>query len=537
MQNSSKRELKRLKQDNVEVKSTRLRSGQRSLTQSATTSGSASATTTSSSQLFIPNQATTAKAPVVRDNTAGEASLLEDSSEEEQLHDNPPEVDSNLFATQEEFSRLTLSPIASTATKDQQSPSNRKQFTQGVLQSTPVSKNTTSKPTMVFTAEQQAEIQAIIANETRALATTVNTLRNANSLLTSAVTSLESEIQSLTAELAAEKATNKMDALIKALQAAALPGAASTNIKPPTFDSLRVNGDTYLADLEVFLQASGFKPDKYITVVKSFLPEECKSWFVAHSADFTDWDAFKNGFKARYDSSIQNAARMKRLLNHEQELTEPTEEFVYATLDLAKNCYPGKPEEEMIELVHNVLHWRIRRGIGAHTFKKVTELMAACERATLNEMNEDRENRRPIGVPYMRASDKPKQHQRNRSSSWSSVASSVQQQNSTPATYGRGRGRRGRGRFQRGRGRGRVGFREGASASSEQKDKKEKKTKKTDEKPSTSGSYKDKLRNPSSKQQYCSKCGGVGHLFDKCPSVFGGAMYVGEDDSDSSDLN
>ncbi|CAL8100346.1 unnamed protein product [Orchesella dallaii] len=354
------------------------------------------------------------------------------------------------------------------------------------------------------------------------------------------------------------------DANTAAAMADAFKGLTLTtmtcNIDPPKFDIKKMTPEAFLAAAENHFASMAYDKTKYLTHVKSLLPEDVKSWYNHELPTFKTWTGFKVSFGMKYDGWNDKEKRRKELERKQQQLNQPTEKFIYEVMDLSKQCFPGDTVEDHLKRAQGALHPTLRVGVGPHFFDTAIKLIQACDLATSSIEAQDMMWKREFSVPPMKASDrkgftdKPKTNEQKQSNE-SKPTSGHEIRGGRGQFRGQSRGdfrggNRGNGRggynFQRG-GRGRFHSRGGYNAATNsQRDTTNNGTPATAPSRGRGGprgasgrgrmtgyKYNQKMGrvNTASQLEKCLRCLGYNHSIENCPSPSGLALAYLEDGS------
>ncbi|CAL8145432.1 unnamed protein product [Orchesella dallaii] len=354
------------------------------------------------------------------------------------------------------------------------------------------------------------------------------------------------------------------DANTAAAMADAFKGLTLTtmtcNIDPPKFDIKKMTPEAFLAAAENHFASMAYDKTKYLTHVKSLLPEGVKSWYNHELPTFKTWTGFKVAFGMKYDGWKDKEKRRKELERKQQQLNQPTEKFIYEVMDLSKQCFPGDTVEDHLKRAQGALHPTLRVGVGPHFFDTAIKLIQACDLATSSIEAQDMMWKREFSVPPMKASDrkgftdKPKTNEQKQSNE-SKPTSGQEIRGGRGQLRGQSRGdfrggNRGNGRggynFQRG-GRGRFHSRGGYNAATNsQRDTRNDGTPAVPPVRGRGGprgasgrgrmtgyKYNQKMGrvNTASQLEKCLRCLGYNHSIENCPSPSGLALAYLEDGS------
>ena len=378
---------------------------------------------------------------------------------------------------------------------------------------------------MSFTKEQMDEIAKIVDQMTSGqqkeisdlkikLQNTEIELRNTQQQLHDAQISTPQSIVDPVAEL------------VSALSG--LRASSAAPISPPRFDSRKVTAKNFLKRMEDFLKLLNFSETDFKFAVRGYLPHDCKSWYDANAANFQDWDDFKVQFETRFDSNLEKCKRLSILTTRCQSVNDPTETFIYEQLELAKNCFPGVEEKDLIPYIQDSLHPRLLAIIGTNYSPSVTDLIRDCEIATKRLVDVDRMEKKKIDVPYMqpdeRRSGSSHSQKYEEEADGSGVASqrdaSTSKENNSRGGYKR-RGNSGNGRSRRGR--------------REESNKDDNQVNLQSQRDSSSSASSQHKPNPPQNPLKCFRCQGYGHKQKDCPSDYDYAMLLAKQAEESEE--
>ncbi|CAL8125276.1 unnamed protein product [Orchesella dallaii] len=312
-------------------------------------------------------------------------------------------------------------------------------------------------PPVTMDLTMKAAIEKMIEDATKTLKDENRTLKIKLMSMETKCTNLETTLNTLTADPVTQ--------IVKALTDLRLPNT-SVSISPPTFNPRAMCADTYLNNLEIFMKGNHIRESDYLGVVKPYLSTEGQHWFTNNSSTIADWTTFRQKFEERFDDFMERDKREKHFHSKRQRLDDPTEEFIYETLELARSVYPGQPEEILVRHVQRALYPRLALAVGTDMKKTIQSLISACAIATESLVAEDKIYKRRIEVPFMTRTDKqiktqPASSERKNEPGFSgnkSVQHSRDSSQNRDQGNGRGRGQQG-GHRGRSRGRGRGGDR------------------------------------------------------------------------------
>ena len=301
------------------------------------------------------------------------------------------------------------------------------------------------------------------------------------------------------------------------------PGPAmAIPFSPPRFDVRRKSAETYLADLETHLKTWKYTESTFLDVVKSFLPDDCKQWFAAHRSDFTNWEKFKEDFKARFDGTSERNKRLRLLTTRKQGLADPTEPWIYDQLELARNCFPKDDEETLLTFVQQSLHPRVAAGLENRDYPNVDDLIRACAAVTEKAVALDKSCRKKPEVPFMVEHKKTDKHHSSHKGDSSRESYGALSEEDNPGHNSRSRRRQRR-------------HKDGVDRSQQQADTNSRDA--SGDSQGDSGKVHNKsaksnvFSNPSEKEMICFKCGGRGHPKRVCPTTQNCVMYDEAEDS------
>ncbi|CAL8133327.1 unnamed protein product [Orchesella dallaii] len=360
-------------------------------------------------------------------------------------------------------------------------------------------------------------------------------------------------------ELLKAKEANAATAIAEAFKGLTLT-TMTCNIDPPKFDIRKMTPEAFLVAAENHFASMTYDKTKYLTHVKSLLPEDVKSWYNHELPTFKTWAGFKTAFGSKYDGWYDKEKRRKELEKKQQQLNQPTEKFVYEVMDLSKQCFPDDDAEDHVKRAQGALHPTLRVGIGPSFFSSAKKLIQACDLATSSIEAQDMMWKRDFTVPPMKASDrkgfteKPKVNEPKRkdesnpngSQEFTSGRGQFRGQSRGNFRGGNRGNNRGNYNFQRG-GLGRFNSRGGYNAATNSQRSPEGDANRSPQSGRGRGGprgasgrgrmtgykYNQKLGrvNTSSKLEKCLRCLGYNHSIENCQSPSGMALAYLEDGS------
>ena len=307
--------------------------------------------------------------------------------------------------------------------------------------------------------------------------------------------------------------------LISALSG--LRALSAAPISPPRFDSKKVTAKNFLTRIEDFLKLLNFSETDFKSAVRGYLPHDCKSWYDANAANFQDWDDFKVQFETRFDSNLEKCKRLRILTTCCQSVNDPTETFIYEQFELAKNCFPGVDEKDLIPYIQDSLHPRLLSIIGTTYSPNVTDLIRNCKIATKRLVDVDRMEMKKIDVPYMQPDEGRSGSSHNQRHEEEAGRSGVASQRDASTSQGK----KFRGGYKEKENRDNGRSQSGRGENSNKNDNQGNLQSQSDN--SISGSSQNKP-NPPQNPLRCYRCQGYGHKQKDCPSDYDYAKLLAD---------
>jgi len=177
--------------------------------------------------------------------------------------------------------------------------------------------------------------------------------------------------------------TKTLESMAKAISTLKISHGPPTNLDKPKYVHGRTPARTFLKDVEGFLAAHNHKEESYTFMVKSYLPEDLKAWYDHVAPQCDSWESFKEQFLNRFGSLVEYEKRLTELQTRKYKKFEPTEKFIYDTIELSKYCYEDNDDESAhVVRTKSKLLPELQLAIGTSSYSTVLQLIEACETAT-----------------------------------------------------------------------------------------------------------------------------------------------------------
>jgi hypothetical protein len=177
--------------------------------------------------------------------------------------------------------------------------------------------------------------------------------------------------------------------------------SVTSDMEIPKFNSKKTTARKYLADVEQYFAAMKYTQDQYLYMINGILPDEIKVWYEFEKPTIHTWKEFKTKFNSRFEDETTKNRRLSELHNKRQELHDATEPFIYEMIELSKLCYPTEPINQTLDRVVMSLYPSIRTIVAASNYSKIEELVKSCQNATNNVVADSRVNKIHTKVPWM----------------------------------------------------------------------------------------------------------------------------------------
>jgi hypothetical protein len=138
----------------------------------------------------------------------------------------------------------------------------------------------------------------------------------------------------------------------------------NTNIDIPVYDSRKMTADTFIQKCRTYFTAQGYNPAQFHELLPMIFKDEYKLWYDSICIEIDSWDKFVEAFKRRYDNDTVKRERCKILHTRRQTINDPSEQFIFEMVNLAKQIDPLESEEVCLKRARDALHPDIAAIVG-----------------------------------------------------------------------------------------------------------------------------------------------------------------------------
>jgi hypothetical protein len=175
------------------------------------------------------------------------------------------------------------------------------------------------------------------------------------------------------------------------------------NIEVPVYNHKTMTSDTFLKKCRTYLTAQGHAPAQFHELLPMILKGEFKLWFDSVCGNINSWDDFKEAFKRRYDNDSIQRSRQRLLHTRRQGSNDPTEQFVFEMVNLARQIDPLEEDEISLKRARDALLPDIAALVGDCNPWTIDNLLERCSSAheLLNRQSRIKE-KKPADIPPLK---------------------------------------------------------------------------------------------------------------------------------------
>jgi hypothetical protein len=300
----------------------------------------------------------------------------------------------------------------------------------------------------------------------------------------------------------------------------------NSNIEVPVYDHRKMTSDTYLKMCRTYFTAQGYDPPQFHELLPILFKGEFKLWYDSVAGSINSWDEFREAFKRRYDNDSVQRNRQRLLHTRRQGPNDPTEQFIFEMVNLARQIDPLEDDEVSLKRARDALLPEIGMLVGDCNPWTIDNLLERCSYVhdILNRQSRMK-TKKPADIPPLKGL---RENTERRDSNRNNSSRGRGNGNFVNSFRGNFNGNRGNGHF-RGNGRndnyGREGHNNGnrgeyhgnrGAHNSFRGNRNER----------GRGSWNNNNRNGGNKDIKCHKCSKFGHYARECPERKGVVMAM-----------
>jgi hypothetical protein len=177
----------------------------------------------------------------------------------------------------------------------------------------------------------------------------------------------------------------------------------NTHIAIPVYNHKTMTSDTFLQKCRTYLLAQGHAPAIFHELLPMILQGEYKLWYDSICSTINDWNDFRTAFKHRYDNDMIQRSRQRLLHTRRQGSNDPTEQFVYEMINLARQIDPLEELEVSLKRARDALLPDIAALVGDCNPWTLDNLLERCSSAheLLNRQSRLKE-KKPADIPPLK---------------------------------------------------------------------------------------------------------------------------------------
>lgn len=177
----------------------------------------------------------------------------------------------------------------------------------------------------------------------------------------------------------------------------------NTNISIPVYNHKTMTSDTFLQKCRTYLLAQGHSPAIFHELLPMILQGEYKLWYDSICNTIHNWDDFMTAFKHRYDNDMIQRSRQRLLHTRRQGSQDPTEQFIYEMINLARQIDPLEELELSLKRARDALLPDIAALVGDCNPWTLDNLLERCSSAheLLNRQSRLKE-KKPADIPPLK---------------------------------------------------------------------------------------------------------------------------------------